>query len=307
MKSLFSHSPRFYDLVDMFYTTLKNLASKEYRIKRVDYPWMRYMRSNAWKVLHTEMIDYFRKSKPPRSSTVTVAAREWPKFASKEQLLNEGLIPAVVWKHGDERRVILDRHNIEPIAFDDVGENSHVSSLFKSRIINIVVDDKWIERCIVSDVSAHVNNRELFFLKFARHVAGKMSVVDLPISLTGLLGCPTTLQGAQIDLVMPTVKIECIGDEIPPPILLDVSKLRYEPPYSKITLGEVEKLLPKDGKTRLSREYTDEDKEGKEVVLCYEIRGMEERPLPEDYQDPNFFNRKGKKYHVTYSGFWPRQ
>lgn len=291
----------------MFRQTLSRLASKEYRIKRVDYPWMRYMRSNAWKALHKEMIEFFRHSKPPRSSTVTVAAREWPRFASKEQLLNEGFVPAVVWKYGEERRVILDRNDIEPIAFDDVGQNSHISNLFKARVINVIVDDQWIERCVVSDVSSHVNNRELFFVKFARHVPGKVTCVDLPVSLTGLLGCPATLQGAQIDLAMPTIKVECIGEEIPPPILVDVSKLRYEAPYTKITLGEVEKMLPKDGKTRLSREYTEEDRDLKEVVLCYEIRGMEERPLPDDYQDPNFFNRQGKKYHVTYSGFWPRQ
>jgi len=232
---------------------------------------------------------------------------EWPKFSSKEHLINEGLIPAIVWKHGQERRVVFRREDIEKIAFDDVGENSHISNLFKARIVDIIVDNKWSEKCVVSDVSAHVNNRELFFVKFARHIPGKVTCVDLPITLTGLLGCPATLQGAQIDLAIPTVKVECIGEEIPPPILLDVSKLRYEAPYTKITLGEVEKFLPQDGKTRLSREYSDADREEKEVVLCYEIRGMEERPLPDEYQDPNFFNRKGRKYHVTYSGFWPRQ
>ena len=283
------------------------LASKHYRIKRVDYPWLQFMRSQSWKSLHREMIDYFRSSKPERSSTVTIKAKSWPRFASKEQLVNEGFVPAIVWKHGEERRVVFDRTDIEPIAFDDVGENSHISNLFKARILNIVVDDEWLETCVVSDTSAHVNNRELHFLKLARHVPGKVTTVDLPISLTGLLGCPATLQGANVDLAIPTIRVECIGDQIPPPILLDVSRLRFEPPYTAITLGDVEKLLPQDGKVRLSREYSLEDRTQKEVVLCYEIRGIEERPLPGDYQDPNFFNRKGKKYHVTYSGFWPRQ
>jgi hypothetical protein len=253
------------------------------------------------------MVEFFKYKRPQRCSTVTVGAREWPKFASKEQLINEGFVPGIVWKHGEERRVIFDHRDIERIAFDDVGENSHISSLFKARIVDIIVDGTWSERCVVSDVSAHVNNREIFFLKFARHIPGKVTCVDLPITLTGLLGCPANLQGAQIDLAIPTIKVECIGDEIPPPIMVDVSRLRYVAPYSKITLGEVEKLLPTDGKTRLSREYTEADRDEKEVVLCYEIRGIEERPLPNDYQDPNFFNRKGKKYHVTYSGFWPRQ
>jgi hypothetical protein len=29
--------------------------------------------------------------------------------------------------------------------------------------------------------------------------------------------------------------------------------------------------------------------------------------LKADYQDPNFFRPSGKKYHLTYSGFWPKQ
>jgi hypothetical protein len=282
-------------------------ASKHYRIRRVDYPFLKYMRSQAWRALHSEMIKFFRQQKPERVSTVTVNAKRWPRFASKEQLLNEGLVPGIVWKYGEELKVVFERSEIESVAFDDVGANSHVSNLFKARLIHVKVDGEFTEDCVVSDFSAHVNNRELFFLKLARHIPGKVTTIDLPISLTGLLGCPATLQGAQVDLAMPTVKIECIGSEIPPPILVDVSGLRFEPPYTRVTLGEVEKLLPQDGKTRLSRIYTAKDRNEKDVVMCYEIRGVEERPLPPNYQDPNFFNRKGRKYHVTYSGFWPRQ
>lgn len=282
-------------------------ASKHYRIKRVEYPWMRFMRGQSWKTLHGEMVRFFNREQPVRNSTVAISAKEWPRFVSKEQLVSEGLVPAIVWKYGEERKLVFERKEIENFAFDDIGENSHVSNLFKARVFNIAVDGEWLETCVVSDVSAHVNQRELFFLKLARHIPGKVTTVDLPITLTGLLACPATLRGAQIDLAMPTVKVECIGADIPPPILLDVSKFEFQPPYSKITLGELERLLPSDGKTRLAREYSPRDKMEKEVVLCYEIRGIEERQLPADYQDPNFFNRKGKKYHVTYSGFWPRQ
>ena len=291
----------------MFNVSAIRSASKHYRIKRVEYPWLKYMRSQSWKGLHAEMVDFFRRKKPNRSSTVTIPAKSWPRFVSKEQLISEGFVPGVIWKHGEERRIIFKREHIDPVAFDDVGENSHISNLLKARLVKLIVDDEWLENCVVSDVTSHVNNRELFFLRLARHVPGKVTSVDLPISLIGLLGCPAILQGAQVDLTMPSIKIECIGEEIPPPILVDVSKLRFEPPYSKVTLGEVEKLLPTDGNTRLSRDYTEKDRMSKEVVLCYEVRGIEERALPNDYQDPNFFNRKGRKYHVTYSGFWPRQ
>ena len=271
----------------------------------MDYPWLKFARSESWKAIHSQMIDFFQRQQPERNSAVTIEAQSWPRFASKEQLLAEGLIPAVIWKHGEERRVVFAKSEIDQVAFDDIGENSHVSNLFKARLLRVLVDDEWIESCVVSDWWAHVNQRDLFFLKLARHVPGKLTCIELPISLTGLFGSPANLQGAQVDLVMPSIKIECVGDKIPPPLQLDVSQLRYEAPYSKISLDEVAKLLPIDGKTRLSREYSDPS--NVEVVQCYEVRGIEERALPTDYQDPNFFNRKGKKYHVTYSGFWPRQ
>jgi hypothetical protein len=282
-------------------------ASKHYRIKRVDYPFLRFARSQAWNELHKQMVTFFRQERPSRSSSVAIQARFWPPFVSKEQLLSEGLVPGIIWKYGDEVRVVFDRADIELLAFDDVGDNSHVSNLFTARTLKVRIQNGWTERCVVSDFKAHLNNRELFFLKLARHVSGKVTTVNLPISLTGLLGSTATLQGAQMALVHPTVKIECIGDEIPPPLLLDVSSLQFRAPYTSVKLGDLIDLLPKDGKTRLSRDYSHQDLEELEIVQCYEIRGIEERPLPQDYQDPNFFNRKGRKYHVTYSGFWPRQ
>lgn len=294
-------------LVSMFRVfNSKLFASKQYRIKRVEYPWLKFARLQAWKSLHSSMISFFQRERPVRDSTVTIHARSWPAFAGKEQLLREGLVPGIVWKHGAERRVVFEKSDIEQIAFDDIGENSHISLLFKARLLNVVVDNVWLEPCVVSEVSSHVNKQSLTFLKLARHVSGKPTTVELPISLVGLFGSPASLQGAQVDLVIPSVKIECTGDKIPPPILLDVSALKFHAPYTRITMDEIEKLLPDDdGKTRLASEYT--NKEEIEVVLCYEVRGIEERALPNDYQDPNFLNRKGKKYHVTYSGFWPRQ
>ena len=54
---------------------------------------------------------------------------------------------------------------------------------------------------------------------------------------------------------MATVKIECIGEEIPPPLLVDCSRLRLEKPYGAITLRDLLPLLPQDGLTRFHRSY----------------------------------------------------
>ncbi|SBS95506.1 conserved Plasmodium protein, unknown function, partial [Plasmodium malariae] len=44
-----------------------------------------------------------------------------------------------------------------------------------------------------------------------------------------------------------------------------------------------------------------------EVVWTYEPGKIPETPLPDDYIDPNFVNRKGKRIQLTYKDYWPKQ
>ena len=248
------------------------------------------------------MKDFF-KFRPVRDSSVSLSARSWPQYAAKERLLEEGFIPAKIWKHGYDRQVILKKSDLLPVAFDD-GPNAHVSHLFKGRLFKIAVDDEYLEECVVSDYKAHPVNKEIFFVNFARQPAGILSTIPVPITLTGLFGCPGVTAGGTVDLAMPTVDLEISGLNIPPPIMVDCSSLRLEVPYSKVTLADIKNLLPKG--VRLSRKYQ-RPLSNHDVVMCYDHRAIEEKPLPLDYQDPNFIRPSGKKYHLTYSGFWPKQ
>ncbi|CEM21984.1 unnamed protein product [Vitrella brassicaformis CCMP3155] len=246
------------------------------------------------------MVAYFRQ-RPPRDSTVNLEVKEWPAFASKEDIVADGHVPAVVWKYGPDRRVCLPEKEILELAFDE--PDGHLSHLFSGRLYRLHVG-QWIEECIVQHVQADPLDKHLYFVKFQRHVPGRMTQVSIPVSLIGLLGCPAYLKGYHVELVMPTVECEVVGDHIPPPFLLDVSKLHFKSPYSAITLRDMLPLLPSDGTVRFSRKY---DLDRAEVCWTYEVGKIPEVPLPKDWRDPNFIDRKGKLMRLTYRNFWPSQ
>ncbi|CAE8615357.1 unnamed protein product [Polarella glacialis] len=254
--------------------------------------------NDSWSFLKQEMVAHFRNS-PARDSTVHIRADEWPRFTMKEILLEKGRLPAVITRYGPNRRITFNKSELERIAFDE--KDGHLSHLFKGRLFRIHVGD-WVEECVVSDVSTHAVNQELYFVRFDRHVPGEMTTLSIPVSLSGLWGCPGYRSGGHVELAMPTIKCEVVGERIPPPFIIDVTQLRLEAPYGKITLEDIKKALPNDGSVRFSREY-DMDTE---VVTCFDPKVVGEVPLPNEWQDPNFDHRGGR-YHLTYTGYWPKQ
>lgn len=271
---------------------------KFYKVRRVDYPWKDEILKESWGFLHQEMIDHFQ-TQPQHDSTVHIRAEQWPRFTMTQQILEANRVPAQITRYGPERRVVFDREELKRIAFDE--PQGHLSHLFKGRLFRVHVDD-WIEECVVADCSVHPVEQEIYFVKFERHVPGKMTKLPIPVTLSGVWGCPGYQKGGFVDISMPTVMCEVVGDHIPPPFLVDVGDLHLDDPYGKITLGDLQSLLPKDGTVRFAREYSlDED-----VVMCYDPKKFPEVPLPADYEDPNFVHRGGR-YHLTYTGFWPKQ
>lgn len=276
----------------------RGFARKQIAIRRVDYPWKAQILKESWHFLHQEMIEHF-KNQPQHDSTVHIRAQQWPRFTMTQQILEANRIPALITRYGPERRVVFDKEELTRIAFDE--PQGHLSHLFKGRLFRVHVDD-WIEECIVADCSTHAVEQELYFVKFERHVPGNMTKVPIPVTLSGVWGCPGYQKGGFVDLSMPTVMCEVVGDRIPPPLIVDVGNLHLEDPYGRITLADMKSMLPADGTVRFAREYSlDED-----VVMCYDPKKVPEVPLPADYEDPNFVHRGGR-YHLTYTGFWPKQ
>ena len=81
-------------------------------------------------------------------------------------------------------------------------------------------------------------DRKMYFVRFERHVPFKTcTTVKIPVTLAGMYGCPGQLKGGHIELKMPTVEVEVVGDRFPPPFLVDCSRLTLGPtngmPYGK--------------------------------------------------------------------------
>lgn len=45
--------------------------------------------------------------------------------------------------------------------------------------------------------------------------------------------------GYHVELARPTVPVQFVGAEPPPPLLVDVSRLEFSPPYSAVTLDSL--------------------------------------------------------------------
>ncbi|EER09576.1 hypothetical protein Pmar_PMAR008716 [Perkinsus marinus ATCC 50983] len=116
--------------------------------------------------------------------------------------------------------------------------------------------------------------------------------IDVPVTLVGVFGSHAHLNRAQIDLAMPTIKLQCVGEKIPPPFLVDCSKLRMEEPYGAITLRDIQHLLPEDGTARFHPSY---DVDETEIVHAYRPYSIPEQDIPEDYVDPNFVKQNKKR------------
>ncbi|ANQ06175.1 Ribosomal L25-like protein [Plasmodium coatneyi] len=259
-----------------------------------------YLKYKQWDFLKKEIVDYFN-SHSRVSTVVDVQGRCWEKFKKKELLQVHGYIPAIIWKYGPEQRICIDHKLIDEYAFEE--EDGHLSLLFSARLFRIHIDGNVVE-CVVSHVETDPVEKHIYFLKFARVVKNQVTELNIPCSIVGLIGCPAYVNGYHVQLAMNYIKCKVIGNNIPPPFQIDVSKLTYREPYNSIKLGELKHLLPDDGNVVFSEEY---DLNETEVVWTYEPGKIPETPLPEDYMDPNFINKKGKRIQLTYKDYWPKQ
>ncbi|EDO08647.1 large subunit ribosomal protein L25 [Babesia bovis T2Bo] len=257
------------------------------------------LKREHWNILKSQLCDVFKRH--TRSTEATLDAYVWPRFVQKEHLWAEGLVPALVTLHGYPSKVYIKRGDIFSLAFDE--EHGHLSHLFTGRLYNLKIGND-IERCVITDVKCDPIEKVLYFVKFARHVEGEISEVDIPCSVVGLMASPAYLKGYHVQLMMPTIKCEVAGKTVPPPFQIDVSKLDYREPYNSIVLKDILHLLPNDHSVFFHRSY---DIETQEVVCTYQTGSLPEQPLPPDYVDPNFINRRGNRIHLTYKGFYPKQ
>ncbi|CAD2089899.1 conserved Plasmodium protein, unknown function [Plasmodium chabaudi chabaudi] len=282
---------------------LRRLNGKKYFMytsKRNNLNYKLHLKFKQWNYLKSEIINYFNSNNNV-NTTVNLEARCWERFKKKELLQAHGYIPAIIWKYGEEKRICINHKEIDEYAFEE--EDGHLSLLFSARLFKIHIGDEVVE-CVVSHVEADPVEKHIYFLKFARVVENEITQVNIPCSIVGLIGSPAYINGYHVQLALNYIKCNVLGNNIPPPFQIDVSKLSYKEPYNSIKLRELMHLLPENGNVIFSEEY---DLDQTEVVWTYEPGKIPETPLPDDYIDPNFLNKRGKRIQLTYKDYWPKQ
>ncbi len=250
---------------------------------------------------------------------LSLDALPWPRFASKEKLMSDGYVPCVIKGHGKEHRVIIEKSALEQAAFDDLGENSHVSHLFTGRLFNIrvrysrvshsVFDKDIDEQVLVESYSSHPVNRQLWFSTFKRYIPGVPSMVPIPVTPICILGSHANRMGANIEVLLPVVRCECRGSDVPPPFLLDCSSLSIDlrkGGKTFVSLQDVNDLISPHSDAVVDPAYGT-NLESIPVVAAYKAQDVTERDLAPDFLDRNFLTKRGRAIHLTYSGFWPKQ
>ncbi len=128
----------------------------------------------------------------------------------------EGRIPAVMYGHGEETRLLtVDAHELD-LLFSRV----HV----ESTVIDVAIEgEKNPLRVLVREVQKHAHKRQLLHVDFYQIHAGERITVSVPLRLTG--AAAGVKAGGLMQHALDEIEIRCLVDAIPDSIVVDVSAL----------------------------------------------------------------------------------
>ncbi len=140
---------------------------------------------------------------------------EFGKHANR-RLRRSGFIPAVVYGGGASTQPLsVDPRGITRILHSELGHNT---------IFTLVVKGKAPARVMVRDWQLEPVRGDLLHVDLVRVARDTMLKIKVPIQLTGEpVGVKT--QGGVLDFTLREVEVECLPDDIPEKIAVDVSEL----------------------------------------------------------------------------------
>ncbi|MGD8277131.1 MAG: 50S ribosomal protein L25 [Gemmatimonadota bacterium] len=128
----------------------------------------------------------------------------------------EGRIPAVLYGHGEETRLLtVDAHELE-LLFSRI----HV----ESTVVEVTIEgDKKPLRALVREVQKHAHRSQLLHVDFYQIHAGERITVSVPLRLAG--ASAGVKAGGLLQHALDEIEIRCLPDAIPEAIVADVSAL----------------------------------------------------------------------------------
>lgn len=170
------------------------------------------------------------------AKTIQAEHREdFGKNASR-RLRQAGRIPGVVYGGGGSAiPVVVDPKKVSQILYSETGHNT---------LFTLEIKGKTPARVMLKDWQTEPVKGDLLHVDMVRIAADEVLKVKVPIHLTGEAQ-GVKLQGGILDFVLREVEIECLPDDIPERITLDISglSLGHALRVGDLPLGAKTKLL----------------------------------------------------------------
>jgi large subunit ribosomal protein L25 len=134
---------------------------------------------------------------------------------ASRKLRREGKVPAILYGKGEPGiPLALDKKDVFEILRSEAGENTLFKTAFDSRSWDTMIKDVQVDP--VSDEILHVDLIQIAMDKAVR--------VSIPLLVTGeAIGVKT--EGGFVDVITREVEVECLPQNIPENIEVDISRL----------------------------------------------------------------------------------
>jgi large subunit ribosomal protein L25 len=150
------------------------------------------------------------------NASLTAQVRSGTGKGAARKARADGKIPAVVYGHGEETRLLMvDAHELD-LLFSRV----HV----ESTVIDVRIEgEKKPLRALVREVQKHAHRNQFLHVDFYQIHAGERITVSVPLRLIG--AAAGVKAGGLMQHAMDEIEIRCLADAIPEGIEVDVSAL----------------------------------------------------------------------------------
>lgn len=154
---------------------------------------------------------------------LTTRPRDTTKISQARQLRRQGDIPAVVYS---------SRSPGAPIIVDGNQFKSALRNLKKNHLPNTVFtltsENGAITRAIVKEIQYHRVNYDILHIDLFELIDSELITVNIPVEMLGHADCVGVKAGGALRLVKRHVRVQCLPQDLPQDLKLDVQDLQIK-------------------------------------------------------------------------------
>ena len=146
-------------------------------------------------------------------NTLAVETRTELKKTANKNLRKQGIIPAVVYGHGNPKHFAVTEREFEK-KYHKMSENT---------IITLIEKDKNVCDVLIKDYQEDLRTQKIIHIDFFEVESGKKLKTHVPVVITGT--SPGVKAGGILEQLAHELEVECLPKDIPQKITLSVDKL----------------------------------------------------------------------------------